>query len=96
MKRNVYINCKLNIYTGLRLLSNKYFNFLDASRVNRYELEKDTIIIDDGTSYDTDFNGSTYLKYRDEMFNAFKYFNINYPFTLIPKNTNYLTSYIRD
>ena len=46
MKRNVYINCKLNIYTGLRLLSNKYFNFLDTSRVNRYELEKDTIIID--------------------------------------------------
>ena len=47
MKRNVYINCKLNIYTGLRLLSNKYFNFLDTSRVNRYELEKDTIIIEE-------------------------------------------------
>ena len=95
MKRNVYINCKLNIYTGLRLLSNKYFNFLDTSRVNRYELEKDTIIIEDGTSYGTDFNGSVSLQRRNEMFNAFKHFNINCPYTLIPENIDYLTSYIR-
>ena len=95
MKRNVYIDCKLNIYTGLHLLSNKYFNFLDNRRVNRYELEKDTIIIEEGIDYDVDFNGSVSLKYRDKMFSAFKYFNINCPHTLIPKNIDYLTSYIK-
>ena len=58
-------------------------------------MEKDTIIIEDGTSYDTDFNGSVSLKRRVEMFNAFKHFNINCPYTLIPENIDYLTSYIR-
>lgn len=95
MKRNVYIDCKLNIYTGIKLLSNKYFNFIDVGRVNKFELEKDTIIIEDGISYGTDFNSSTSLKHRDNMFDAFKHFNINCPYTLIPENIDYLTSYIR-
>ena len=95
MRRNVYIDCKLIIYTGIGLLSNKYFNFIDTRRVNKFELEKDTIIIEDGISYSTDFNGSTSLKHRDNMFDAFKHFNINCRFTLIPENIDYLTSYVR-